>query len=169
MAETIYILAGSNCGDRERNLQAALDRIEAIPGLEIVATSAVYISEAVEMEGEAPSFMNQVIKADYEFTPNELLSGLELIEKGLGRTGKGKKLPRSMDLDILLFGNQIIETERLSVPHRRLLERPFAMVPLLQIDPDLEHPVTKQPIADFLTEEGRETTLLYKDHVARSV
>ena len=167
MSETVFILCGSNVGDREKNLANALAKLESIEGLEVVATSAIYLSEAMNMASDAPSFMNQAVMADYDFTPSELLSALELVEKNLGRTGKGQNLPRTIDLDILLFGQQVIETERLSVPHRELLNRPFAMAPILQIDPNVVHPVTKKPVADFLTEEDRNKLILYKDHVAR--
>jgi len=169
MAETVYILIGSNMGDREKNLSAALAKLETVPGMEIVAISGIYLSEAEGMESDSPSFMNQVVMGDYQYLPNELLDALELIEKKLGRTGKGRKQPRTIDLDILLFGDRIVETERLSVPHRELLNRPFAMVPLLQIEPDLVHPVVKRPISEFITDKQRERVLLYKDHVARNV
>jgi 2-amino-4-hydroxy-6-hydroxymethyldihydropteridine diphosphokinase len=160
---------GSNMGDREKNLTAALTKLEMVPGLEITAVSGIYVSEAQDMEGENPSFMNQVVMAEYQYLPNELLNELELIEKKLGRTSKGKKQPRTIDLDILLFGNRIVETERLSIPHRELLNRPFAMVPLLQIEPNIIHPVTRRPVAEFLSEQDRQKVLLYKDHVARNV
>ncbi len=169
MAETVYILMGSNIGDREKNLQTALAKLELISGLEIIATSAIYVSEARDMEGENPSFMNQVVMAEFQFRPQGLLSELELIEKNMGRTGKGQKLPRTIDLDILLFGEQIIETATLSIPHRELLNRPFAMVPLLQIMPDIIHPVTKTPIADFVSEQDEQEVILYKEHVARDI
>ena len=167
MSETVFILAGSNLGDREKNLANALSKLEFIEGLEIVATSAIYLSEAEGMDSDAPSFMNQAVMADYLYTASELLNALELIEKNLGRTGKGQNLPRTIDLDILLFGQQVIETDQLSIPHRELLNRPFAMAPILQIDPNVVHPVTKKPLADFLSEEDRNKVMLYKDHVAR--
>lgn len=169
MATTTYILLGSNLGDRHKNLKTAVDKLETVPGLEVIALSGVYISEAQEMEGENPSFLNLVAKVDYQFLSGELLNELELIEKSLGRSGKGKKEPRPIDLDILLFGEEIIETDTLSVPHRQLLNRPFAMVPLLEIDPDLVHPVTKTPVAQFLSDEDRRNVILYKDQVARHV
>ncbi|MEA2030914.1 MAG: 2-amino-4-hydroxy-6-hydroxymethyldihydropteridine diphosphokinase [candidate division Zixibacteria bacterium] len=169
MATTVYILIGSNLGDRERNLTAAAEKLGALPGLEIIALSSIYVSHAQDMKGENPSFLNQVLKVDYKYLPDELLNSLELIEVKLGRTGKGKKEPRIIDLDILLFGDKIIETETLSVPHRELLNRPFAMVPLLEIDPEIEHPVTKQPVSEFLSEENRREIILYKDNVARNV
>jgi 2-amino-4-hydroxy-6-hydroxymethyldihydropteridine diphosphokinase len=165
--ETVFVLMGSNLGDRARNLSLALNKLQELPGLEVVATSAIYISAAVDMPEGAPSFMNQVVKTEFQYLPSELLSGLELIEKNLGRTGKGLKEPRPIDLDILLFGDQIVETETLSVPHRELLNRHFALVPLLQIDPNIIHPVTKSPIADFLDSEKAAEVVVYQDHVAR--
>ncbi len=169
MAETVYILTGSNMGDREKNLSAALVKLEEVPGLEVVAVSSIYLSEAEGMKEENPSFMNQVVMGDYQFLPNELLDTLETIEKMFGRGGKREKKPRIIDLDILLFGDRIIATDRLSIPHRELLNRAFAMVPLLQIEPNIIHPVVKRPVAEFLTDEDRQKVLLYKDHVARNV
>ncbi len=169
MAETVYILSGSNVGDRERILEAALSRLEGLEGLEVIAYSAIYLSEAQDMEGENPTFLNQVIKGEYQYSPHELLEELEKIEAYFGREDKGLNQPRTLDLDILLFGDQQISTEHLTVPHPELLNRPFAMVPLLQIDADLVHPVEQRPIADFLSDEGASEIMLFKDHVARSV
>ena len=169
MAETIYILSGSNIGDREHNLEVALEKLENIPGLEIVATSAIYLSDAQDMVGENPSFMNQVIMADYLYIPNELLDALEKIEVEMGRSEKGMRKPRTIDLDILLFGNDIIKTERLTIPHKEMLKRPFAMIPLLQINPEIIHPVKNKPIADFVKEKDKTKVVLYKDHVARNI
>jgi len=169
MAETVYILAGSNIGDRQRKLATALAELEKVEGLEIVATSAVYLSDAQDMIEGSPAFMNQVVMADYQYTANELLNALERIERKLGRSGKGEKLPRPIDLDILLFGENVIETDRLSIPHRELLNRPFAMVPLLQIDPSIVHPVTRRPVSESLTEDDKNKVLLFRDHVARQI
>ena len=167
MSETVFILAGSNIGDREKYLTNALSKLECVEGLEIIATSAIYISDAQGMTSDTPSFMNQAVMGDYQYTANELLSALELVEKKLGRTDKDQNLSRTIDLDILLFGQQVIETDKLSIPHRELLNRPFAMIPILQIDPNIIHPVTKKPVANFLSEEDQNQVLLYKDHVAR--
>jgi len=169
MADTIYLLLGSNLGDRERNLKAAAMHLGAIEGLEVLATSGIYLSAAVGLEEDAPPFMNQVIKADYQYTPNELLNAIELVEKNLGRTGKGRGASRTIDVDILLFGGRVVELEHLSIPHRELLSRPFAMVPLLQIDPNIIHPVTGTPVAEFLSEKDARSVELFRDHVARSL
>ena len=169
MAETVYILLGSNLGDREKNLDVARDRLSSIEGIEVIAVSSVYLSEAQQMKGENPTFLNQVVKADYSFSPYELLRTLETIEQDMGRTGKGKREPRLIDLDILLFGRETIESDHLTVPHRELLNRPFVLVPLLQIDPDLTHPVYNKPIAEYLSVDSRKQVLLFRDHVSRIV
>lgn len=169
MAETVYILMGSNIGDREKNLKAALAQMELISGLEIIAASGIYITEAQDMEGENPPFLNQVVAGDYQFLPQELLTALEKIETAMGRTGKGDKLPRTIDLDILLFGERVEKTKSLSLPHPELLNRPFAMVPLVDVSPELVHPARKQPVADFIKDEDRRKVVLYKDHVARDI
>ena len=168
MAEIAYLLLGSNLGDRESNLTKARDLISEIEGCELVAYSSIYLSDAVEMAEGSPSFMNQVVKIEYAYTPLELLHACEKVEQQLGRTDKGKMLPRLLDCDMLLFGDQTISTERLTVPHAKLLQRPFAMVPLLEIDPALVHPITKKPIANYLTPEGSQSVMLYRDHVART-
>lgn len=169
MAETTYILIGSNLSDREKNLGTAITAMESIPGLELVATSAIYVSDAKDMIEDSPSFLNQVAMADYEYRPQELLQALEAIETKMGRTGKGERLPRVIDLDILLFGEQIIETEELCIPHPQLLNRSFAMLPLLQISPEIVHPVWEEPVSNFLTRDDRASVILYKDHVARNI
>ena len=169
MAETVYLLLGSNVGDRERYLDHALEKLESLEGLEVTAASGIYVSEASDMGDQEPSFLNQVIKADWRYTANELLRALEKIERDLGRTQKGERKSRTIDIDLLLFGEHIIDTEDLRVPHEQLLSRPFAMVPLLQIDPELRHPAGGRPIAEFLSEDDRQTVILYRDHVARNI
>lgn len=169
MPDTVYLLLGSNLGDRERNLESARDQLANIEGLETTATSAIYVSEAREMVGENPSFMNQVIKGDYQYSGHELLHVLEQIELRLGRTAKGEMKPRTIDCDILLIGDKIIDTPTLKIPHPRLTQRPFALVPLLEIDPQLIHPVTRRRLAEYLSARDRAGVMLFKDHVARNL
>ena len=169
MAETVYLLLGSNMGDRKQFLDTALARLEELEGLEIIATSPVYITEAQDVSEPQPTYLNQVIKGEFQYSADELLAATQQIENELGRTEKGKKLPRTIDIDILLFGQQKINSDDLTVPHPDLLNRPFAMVPLLEIDRDVVHPVEGRPIADFLSEQDRKHIILYEDHVARIV
>jgi 2-amino-4-hydroxy-6-hydroxymethyldihydropteridine diphosphokinase len=169
MAETVYLLLGSNIGDREQNLALALTKLDAVEGLEITAVSSIYLSDPVGMKGENPPFMNQAVKADYAYTPVELLDHTERIERELGRTDKGTRAPRTLDIDLLLFGNRTVKTDRLTIPHAELIRRPFALVPLVEIDPQMAHPVTKKPLAKYLSVETRRTVVLFREHVARNL
>ncbi|UCC45696.1 MAG: 2-amino-4-hydroxy-6-hydroxymethyldihydropteridine diphosphokinase [Candidatus Zixiibacteriota bacterium] len=169
MSETVYVLLGSNLGDRARYLRAARENMAKVEGLEITAVSAIYASQAQNMDGDTPPFLNQVIKADYRFSPGELLRALERIERDLDRTDKGKGLPRTIDLDILLFGDRALKTEGLNIPHPELLNRPFVLVPLLEIDPEATLPPDQVRIADWLRPEDRDKVFLFEDHVARQV
>ncbi len=169
MPATVFILSGSNLGDREKNLQKAIEKIEEIPGVEITAISAIYLSEAVGMTVESPEFLNQAIMLDYLYLPLELLAELEKIETKMGRANKGELKPRAIDLDILLFGDEIISDDRLTVPHKELLKREFAMVPLLQLMPEIIHPKTKKPIASYINKFKEIKIKIYKDQIARNL
>ena len=169
MSETVYLLLGSNLGDRERNLEHAIAMLEQVEGLEIVAVSSIYASDPVDMVGENPPFLNQVIKTDFMFNAVELLDHSERIEREFGRTDKGMRRARTLDIDILLFGQRQIRTDRLLVPHRELTHRPFALVPLLEIDPDLTHPATGRPLSTHLSGKAHQTVIVFKEYVARNV
>ena len=169
MAETVYLLLGSNLGDREKFLSLAREKLADVDGLEIVDLSPIYVTEAQDMEGENPSFLNQVVRAEYEHLPDELLRSVEKIEHELGRTDKGKRLPRTLDIDILLFGSRQIKTDQLAIPHPGLLERPFALIPLLDLVPDQVHPKTHRPLADYVSGEDRKSAILLKDYAGRNV
>lgn len=165
MAETVYLLLGSNLGDREKYLTRARVLLAELEGFELLAVSSIYVTEAVDMAPDSPSFMNQVIKGEYYYPAHELLHACEKIESILGRTGKGLKQPRTIDIDILLFGSQIVESDVLTVPHPRLLQRAFALVPLLELDKDIVHSVSGRPLAEYLKPEERNSVVLFKEHV----
>ncbi|MDX9856532.1 MAG: 2-amino-4-hydroxy-6-hydroxymethyldihydropteridine diphosphokinase [candidate division Zixibacteria bacterium] len=169
MADTVYLLLGSNLGNRERHMQVALDKLQSLEGLEVIATSPVYLSDAVGMPDGSPSFLNQVVKCEYLYPPHELLHSVEKIEAAMGRTDKGTYQSRIIDIDILLFGDRVLQLDDLTVPHPSLLERPFALIPLLAIDPELVDPRTGTPLESYVDSRDRERVLLYKDHVARNV
>lgn len=169
MAETVFLLLGSNLGNRERYLETALAKLAELEGFEIIAISPIYLSDAAEMKGENPSFLNQVIKGDYQYPPHELLHSIEKIETDLGRTDKGNKQSRVIDIDILLFGERVVELDDLQIPHKALLKRPFALIPMVTIDPDLADPRTGKAFESYIDSRARESVLLYKDHVARNV
>jgi 2-amino-4-hydroxy-6-hydroxymethyldihydropteridine diphosphokinase len=119
------------------------------------------------MAEDSPSFLNQVVKGEYAYPAGELLLALEQIERHLGRDAKGERQARTMDLDILLFGQRQIKTDNLEIPHPRLLNRAFVLVPLLEIDPELTDLVSGKPLCDFITKAGRAEIEVYRDHVAR--
>jgi len=169
VSTTVYIGLGSDLGDRARFLAEAKRRISDLEGVEIIAASSVYLTEPQDMEPGAPAFLNQVIKVEYDYRPMELLRAMETIELDLGRSGKGDCTPRTIDLDILLFGDEIIDQDRLTVPHRALMTRPFALIPLLEIDPELSHPANGRRLADRVRPKDYQKVELYSDHVAREV
>ena len=169
MSNTVYLSLGSNLGDRERNLLRAIETISAMEGFEVISHSPVYVNPAIEMEKDAPGFFNMVIKGEFAYRPAELLTNIENIEAKLGRTNKRECKPRTIDIDIILFGEEIIETDRLSIPHRKMTIRPFVLKPLLQIDPEIVHPVTKERLKVYLDNCDTKDLVLYKELIEADV
>jgi 2-amino-4-hydroxy-6-hydroxymethyldihydropteridine diphosphokinase len=169
MAETVYLLLGSNLGDRKEYLKEACRRLEQIRGFECVAVSPIYVTEPEDMPPGSPSFLNQVVKGEFGNTPAELLTAAEEIEAELGRTEKGRKKPRTIDIDILLFGDRRVTTEALTIPHPKLISRVFALVPLLEVDPDIVDPTSGKPFRQYLDKLNTDSVTLYEDHVGRHV
>jgi 2-amino-4-hydroxy-6-hydroxymethyldihydropteridine diphosphokinase len=141
MHKLVYLSLGSNVGDRLTNLNTAIERLRALG--EVADVSSFYETEPVEFAAQ-PWFLNCVVKLDTEKMPKQLLSGVLAIEKEMGRKREKKKGPRSIDIDILLFGNSIIDTKGLTVPHPAMHERRFVLEPLGEIAPEARHPVFKR-------------------------
>jgi 2-amino-4-hydroxy-6-hydroxymethyldihydropteridine diphosphokinase len=129
-----YVGVGSNLGDRERTIRAAID---ALPG--VVAVSALRETEPVGPV-EQPSFLNGAVALETELSPRELLDVLLAVERRLGRERRERWGPRTIDLDLLLYGDRSLDEPGLSLPHPRLHERRFALEPLAELDPELEIP-----------------------------
>lgn len=137
-----YLGLGSNLGDRLNNLHRALNLVQE-RGSTIRATSSVYETTAVylnESDPPQPDFLNAVCAVDTELRVRELLSALKQIEREMGRVPSERWGPRIIDLDILLFGDEILEAEDLVIPHPELIKRNFVMIPLLEIIPGLDLP-----------------------------
>jgi 2-amino-4-hydroxy-6-hydroxymethyldihydropteridine diphosphokinase len=145
---TIYLSLGSNLGDREANLRAALAALEA-PDLHIQRVSPVYETEPVDLTAQ-PWFLNLAAEASTSLFPKQLLARLEAIEHRLGRRRTVPKGPRTIDLDILYYGNAVIESPELTIPHARLHERRFVLAPLADIAPGLRDPRTRRTVQEML-------------------
>jgi 2-amino-4-hydroxy-6-hydroxymethyldihydropteridine diphosphokinase len=146
-----YIALGSNLGDRLGFLQQAVSRLADVGTID--AASDVFETDPVGYLDQ-PAFLNAVIQLRTNLAPRELLSALQAIEAELGRERSFPNAPRTLDLDLLLYDDLTMRSDRLTVPHPRLHERAFVLVPLAQIAPDLTHPVRKQTIAAVLAELG---------------
>jgi 2-amino-4-hydroxy-6-hydroxymethyldihydropteridine diphosphokinase len=145
---TAYLLIGGNLGNRWHNLTTAIDLIEASCG-SISQQSSVYETAAWGLTTQ-PDFLNQVLVVKTTLTPFNLMKQLLLIENKMGRVRSIKMGPRIIDLDILLIDDCIIETDLLKLPHPALPQRRFALLPLVEIAPQLIHPVEKKSIFQLL-------------------
>jgi 2-amino-4-hydroxy-6-hydroxymethyldihydropteridine diphosphokinase len=148
--KTVYLGLGSNVGEREQNLQAAVDRLHS-GELRITRLSSVYETEPQGMRNQR-WFLNLVAEAETELFPRQLLGRIVKIERELGRRRVVKNGPRTIDIDILFFGNAVVQTSELTIPHPRFAERRFVLAPMAELAPELHDPVTRRPIRDLLPE-----------------
>jgi 2-amino-4-hydroxy-6-hydroxymethyldihydropteridine diphosphokinase len=146
MHKRVYLSLGSNVGDRGANLTAAIDLLSKLG--KVVAVSSFYETEPVEFAAQ-PWFLNCAVALDTEKMPKQLLASILEIEKEMGRRRIKKKGPRTLDIDILLFGNSIIEMRGLSIPHPAMHERRFVLEPLAEIAPEARHPIFKRTIREL--------------------
>lgn len=151
---------GSNIGNREGNLRAAIERLRELGN--VTAISSLYETEPVEFT-EQPWFLNCVVALETERTPRELLEGMLEMERAMGRERVQPKGPRVIDLDIVLFGEQIVEEPQLEIPHPAMHLRRFVLEPLAEIAPEAKHPRLNQKarqILDDLPRQGPEVRRL---------
>jgi 2-amino-4-hydroxy-6-hydroxymethyldihydropteridine diphosphokinase len=143
-----YLGLGSNIGDREANLGAAIERLRA-PDLRVLRVSPVYETEPVDYTRQR-WFLNLVVEVETSLFPMQLLARVARIERALGRARTVPKGPRTIDIDILLYGQAVIRSETLEVPHPRMGERRFVLAPLADLAPDLRHPVAHRTVREML-------------------
>jgi 2-amino-4-hydroxy-6-hydroxymethyldihydropteridine diphosphokinase len=141
-----FIALGTNLGDRIANLRAAIDAMP--PVLHVLAESHIYETPPWGYVDQ-PAFLNMAIKAETKLSARALLDHLKQLEQTLGRTPTFHYGPRRIDLDILFYADLIVDTPPLIIPHPRLHERAFVLVPLMDLAPDLVHPVLKQAIREL--------------------
>ncbi len=138
MQNRVYLSLGSNVGDRAVHLNTAIERLRALG--DVAAVSSFYETEPVEFTAQA-WFLNCAVALDTDKEPQQLLAGILNIEQQMGRRRRQKKGPRTIDIDILLFGNLIVEESGLKVPHPAMHKRRFVLEPLAEIASDMLHPV----------------------------
>jgi 2-amino-4-hydroxy-6-hydroxymethyldihydropteridine diphosphokinase len=141
--KTVYLSLGSNIGDREANLRAAIDRLGP------VRESPIYETEPVDYLDQR-WFLNMAVELETDLFPRQFLSRIQKIERELGRERRIPKGPRTIDIDILLYGDVVVRTPALEIPHPRMTERRFVLAPLADLAPNLRHPVTHRTVREML-------------------
>ncbi|MCU1234430.1 MAG: 2-amino-4-hydroxy-6-hydroxymethyldihydropteridine pyrophosphokinae [Candidatus Solibacter sp.] len=144
----IYLSLGSNIGDRETNLRAAISELGS-RGVNITRVSQVWETEPVDYL-EQGWFLNSVVEAETGLTPKELLAAIGRIEGELGRVRGVPKGPRTIDIDILYYGAEVVRTAELEIPHPRIAERRFVLAPLADLAPELRDPLSGRTVREML-------------------
>jgi 2-amino-4-hydroxy-6-hydroxymethyldihydropteridine diphosphokinase len=153
--KTVYLSLGSNLGNRERNLEAALGKL-ASRDFCISRVSSVYETEPVDTNDQR-WFLNLAVEAATDLFPMQLLWRIAKVEHALGRVRTVTNGPRTIDIDILLYSRAVIHSPALEVPHPRMAQRRFVLAPLAELAPDLRHPVTRRTVREMLDAAPEQT------------
>ena len=148
--KVIYLALGSNLGDRAANLRTAIDSLPAA-GILVLRESPIYETEPVGYARQG-WFLNMVVEAETALFPMQLLARTAKIERALGRVRTIPNGPRTIDIDILLYGKALVRSARLEIPHPRMQERRFVLAPLADLSPGLRHPVSRKTVRQMLEE-----------------
>jgi 2-amino-4-hydroxy-6-hydroxymethyldihydropteridine diphosphokinase len=150
-----YLGLGSNLGDRNANLADAVTRL-AGESVRVLRASSIWETEPRDVRDQ-PWFLNQVIEVESDLLPRQLFQRIQRIEREMGRQRRTPKGPRLIDIDILLYGNAVVKSDDLEIPHPRMAERRFVLEPLAELAPDLHHPVSKRAVRELLAEVAGQT------------
>ena len=162
MKQTVYLSLGANVGDRAKNLRDAVALLRKAD-IGVTQTSSLYETEPVDYLDQ-PWFLNMVVEAQTELNAVHLLQALHAIESQMGSKKSVAKGPRLIDLDILLFGDAIIDTPELQVPHPRMHLRRFVLQPLAEIAPNAQHPVLNLSVSEMLAKSPDTSAVRKFDH-----
>jgi 2-amino-4-hydroxy-6-hydroxymethyldihydropteridine diphosphokinase len=143
-----YLSLGSNLGEREQALRTAVDRLQS-NDFKVRRISSVFETAPQDVPNQ-PWFLNLVVEGESELLPLQLLHYVLSVERGMGRKRTVAKGPRTIDIDILLHGTSVVNTEKLQIPHPRMTERRFVLEPLVELIPDFRHPVTRRSVREHL-------------------
>jgi 2-amino-4-hydroxy-6-hydroxymethyldihydropteridine diphosphokinase len=144
----IYLSLGSNLGDRAANLERAIDALPEI-GVQLLRRSSIYETEPVDFVAQ-PWFLNCVVEAQTSLAPHKLLEGLQAIERQLGSRKLVPRGPRLIDLDVLFYETDVVHATGIEIPHPRLAERRFVLIPLAEVAPEFRHPVLRKTVLEML-------------------
>jgi 2-amino-4-hydroxy-6-hydroxymethyldihydropteridine diphosphokinase len=147
-SKVIYLSLGSNLGNRAANLESAIEALPEI-GVRVLHRSSIYETEPVDFLAQ-PWFLNCAVEAETSLAPRQLLETLQAIERKMGSRKLVPRGPRIIDLDVLFYGAEVIHEAGMEIPHPRLAERRFVLVPLAAIAPELRHPVLHKTAAELL-------------------